>query len=510
MREMTTERLRKLNFHQYSFYQVGDYWTTTNKNQRCCYFTLYQAVISDMNNLNLLSISSDHIYAEMTARNSECTTCHSSTSHFMYLCSYCDNRSCCACVYSRGYCTCDRPYGSTTIVLENLFFSKFDKHVCKLEPLSTQYLTSSTRTELTESGCYRTEQTFTKSLVDHLHRNRMDARQAQYIVNKLAELTHIYGSKISKSFNHLNINSSTLIENITKVDRTCEPLAEDQFQGGQRLFTMYYNSCLKAKPKPRGHNKNIIVLISLTCLFSVILSLFLSAIPVVKATNDADQPIQIKLTILYERFKINVNNNIPHGTVTRFTQTTVKWALQEFISITDGRIEPNPNRHKVSFCNHEIINIKHITSQLKVGPVQNSIISRNSSNYYLNCFSSFKFQHEKLIDIAIMSNLRKFSQKYNRYNSIDPKMLLELNNTINLSLYAYQQKVKRIFFQPPLYGTCSTKICINEGDGVIIYELVQGSIEKNVKNARAFIWCFYVFTAMVSSVTFLFIIFLHL
>ena len=102
------------------------------------------------------------------------------------------------CVYSRGYCTCDRPYGSTTVVLENSFFSKIDKHVCKLEPfLSTQYLTSTTRTQLTESGSYRTEQTLTKSLVDHLHRNRMEPRQAQFIVNKLAELTHAYGSKIA-------------------------------------------------------------------------------------------------------------------------------------------------------------------------------------------------------------------------------------------------------------------------------------------------------------------------
>ena len=463
-----------------------------------------------MNNLGLLSISSDHIYAEMTARNFECTTCHSSTSHFLYLCAYCDNRSCCACVFSRGYCTCDRPYGSTTVVLENLFFSKFDKHVCKLEPLSTQYLTSSTRTELTESGCYRTEQTFTKSLVDHLHRNRMDARQAQFIVNKLAELTHIYGSKISKSFEHLNINSSTLIENITKVDRTCEPLIEDQFQGGQRLFTMYYNSCLKVKPKSREYNKNIVALISLTCLFSVTISLLLSAIPVAKATSDADQPIQIKVTTLYEQYQLNVNNGTPHGTVTLFTQTSVKWALQEFISITSGKIESDFDRHQVGFCNHETINIKYITSQLKVGPVQNSIISRDSSKYYLNCFSSFKFQHEKLIDTAIISNLRKFSKNFNKHQSINSQMLLELNNTIQLSLFAFRQKVKRIFFQPPLYGTCSTKICINEGDRVIIYELVQGNLEKNVKNARALIWCFYVFTAMVSSATFLFVIFLHL
>ena len=464
-----------------------------------------------MNSLNLLSISSDHIYAEMTARNFECTTCHSSTSHFLYLCAFCDNRSCCACVFSRGYCTCDRPYGSTTVVLENLFFSKFDKHVCKLEPLSTQYLTSSTRTELTESGCYRTEQTFTKSLVDHLHRNRMDARQAQFIVNKLAELTHVYGSKISKSFEHLNINSSTLLENITKVDRTCEPLSEDQFQGGQRLFTMYYNSCSKVKPKPREYNKKIVALISLTCLFSVTISLLVSAIPVAKATSDTDQPIQIKVNTIFEQYRFNVSDGSPKGTVTLFTQTSVKWALQEFVSITSGKIELDFNRHQVGFCNRETINTKYITSQLKVGvPVQSSIISRDSFKYHLNCFTPFRYQHERLIDTAIIFNLHKFSENYNKNQFINSQMLLELNNTLQLSLFAFRQKVKRIFFQPSLYGTCSTKICINEGDRVIIYEIVQGNLEKSVKNARAFIWCFYIFTAMVSTVAFLFVIFLHL
>ena len=51
---------------------------------------------------------------------------------------------------------------------------------------------------------------------------------------------------------------------------------------------------------------------------------------------------------------------------------------------------------------------------------------------------------------------------------------------------------------------------VSKGDRVIIYELVQGNLERNVKNARAFIWCFYIFTAMVSSAAFLFVIFLHL
>ena len=274
----------------------------------------------------------------------------------------------------------------------------------------------------------------------------MEARQAQFIVNKLAELIHTYGSKIAKSFEHININNATFIENITKVDRTCELLVEDQFKGGQRLFIMYFNSCLEAKPK--GYNKNIIALIAFTCLFSAILSLVLSVIPVVKAMDDNDQPIQIKSVILHEQYRLNVINNSPRGTVTRLTQTTIKWALQEFISITAGRIEMDINKHQVSFCNKEEVDIKYVASRLQVGPVQSSAIFRNSSNYYQNCFSSFKFRHEELFDNAIMFNLRKFTQKFNNHNFINPKMLLELNNTINLSLYSYRQKVKRIFFQP--------------------------------------------------------------
>ena len=142
--------------------------------------------------------------------------------------------------------------------------------------------------------------------------------------------------------------------------------------------------------------------------------------------------------------------------------------------------------------------------------MQSSKIFRNSSNYYQNCFSSSEFRYEDLFDTAIMFNLRKFSQKFNKQNFIDSKMLLELNNNINLSLFSYREKVKRIFFQPTLYGTCSTKICTVRGDGVVIYELMQGNIERDVNNARTLIWCFYALTAMTSSAAFLCIIFLHL
>ena len=196
--------------------------------------------------------------------------------------------------------------------------------------------------------------------------------------------------------------------------------------------------------------------------------------------------------------------------ITRLKQTTVKWALQEFISIAARKIEMDIAKHQVSFCDKEEIDIKYIVSRLQVGPVQSSIIFRNNSNYYQSCFSFFSFQHEEMFDKAIIYNLREFTQKFNDRNFINSKMLLELNNTINLSLFSYRQKVKRIFFQSPPDGACSTKICTVQGDGVIIYEVMQGNIERDVKNARAFVWCFYALTAMTLSAVFLFIILLHL
>ena len=110
---------------------------------------------------------------------------------------------------------------------------------------------------------------------------------------------------------------------------------------------MYFNSCLEVKSK--GYNKNVIALITFTCLFSVILSLILSVIPAVKAVEVSDQPIQIKSVILHEQYRINVVNNHPRGTVTRLKQTTVKWALQEFISLAAGRIEIDISKHQASF-----------------------------------------------------------------------------------------------------------------------------------------------------------------
>ena len=170
----------------------------------------------------------------------------------------------------------------------------------------------------------------------------------------------------------------------------------------------------------------------------------------------------------------------------------------------------NIDRHQVSFCRKEEVDIEYVTSQLQVGTMQSSKIFRNSSNYYRNCFSSSEFRYEDLFDTAIMFNLRKFSQKFNNQNSIDSKMLLDLNNTINLSLFSFREKIKKIFFQPTLYGTCSIKICTVQGDGAIIYELMHGNIERDVNNARTLIWCFYALTAMTSAAAFLCVIFLHL
>ena len=152
-------------------------------------------------NLGLLTISTDHLYAEMNNKTFLCNSCNTSQNHYLWLCSACDTRSCCSCTYQRGFCICNKPYNGSTIVVENSFFTKLDDHICKIEPiLETQYLTAVTRNLLTKAGINRAEQLFAKSLLDHLHRNRLDLKQAQYLVNKLAQLTHVYGAKIGKSF----------------------------------------------------------------------------------------------------------------------------------------------------------------------------------------------------------------------------------------------------------------------------------------------------------------------
>ena len=129
-------------------------------------------------------------------------------------------------------CICNKPFNNSTIIVENSFFTKLDDHTCKIEPiLETQYLTAMTRTMLTKAGINRTEQLFAKSLLDHLHRNRLDTKQAQYLVNKLAQLTDVYGAKVGRSFKSLDINNSNFIDNITKSDGAHETLPEDCLKG---------------------------------------------------------------------------------------------------------------------------------------------------------------------------------------------------------------------------------------------------------------------------------------
>ena len=125
--------------------------------------------------------------------------------------------------------------------------------------------------------------------------------------------------------------------------------------------------------------------------------------------------------------------------------------LQSYVKELGGRLKVYSMRHQVSFCERKDFNTEDVIQSLKVGKQSSQKFIKILSNttYFQSCFSYFAFKNEKIIDSAIRHNLKELKKILSQYESrkfINSKMLEHLNSTLQLSLYAFSQKVRRIFF----------------------------------------------------------------
>ena len=144
---------------------------------------------------------SEHLYSEMNGSTTFlCDSCNSSKNHYLYRCNFCNLKACCSCTHKRSFCSCNRAYSNVTSVIENTFFLFIHDHSCKIQPASTQQLTNTVREILIESGVYREQQIFAKTLIDHLLKSCHSNAQSQLVINILARLVAQYGNKLEKAF----------------------------------------------------------------------------------------------------------------------------------------------------------------------------------------------------------------------------------------------------------------------------------------------------------------------
>ena len=178
-----------------------------------------------------------------------CDSCHSSRNHFLYTCSHCACKACCSCVHIKSFCSCNRAFNDNTQITENQFFSTFLNHSCKIQSLGQQRLTHTVRENLIEAGTFRTQQVFTKKLIDHLT-GYYSSSQSQLVINLLVKMTNQYGCKIEKAFAAFDISNLNLIRHFANV--TKNHVLIDQGLGDKQKDFL---SCIITFPKVPRHGR---------------------------------------------------------------------------------------------------------------------------------------------------------------------------------------------------------------------------------------------------------------
>ena len=107
------------------------------------------------------------------------------------------------------------------------------------------------RENLLECGTFRSEQVFTKKLIDHLTSN-YSSSQSQLLVNLLVRMTNQHGIKIEKAFSAFDIANLNLIRHFANV--TKNHVLIDQSLGDKQkdLF------CIIIFPKTPQHGRQYV------------------------------------------------------------------------------------------------------------------------------------------------------------------------------------------------------------------------------------------------------------
>ena len=431
----------------------------------------------------------EHLYSEMCSNtNFVCDLCHSSRNHFLYTCTACACKTCCSCVHTKSFCSCNRSFNDNTQVLENQFFSTFSNHSCKIQSISQQRLTHMVRENLIESGTFRSEQVFTKKLIDHLT-GYYSSSQSQLIVNLLVRMTNQHGIKIEKAFSAFDIANLNLIRHFANVTKN-HVLIDQSLGDKQKDFFVLYNNLPKNSPTWKTICLEALKP-SLNVFFFVLVLVLFSIFPATNA-NSAFVDLgttQTSTKVLYENFSISINDNHPKGYVIRFKEVTLRWLHEHYLRKVSTSTLGRNLEFKTNFCTTREIDILSITNALKTRQnLYNLYENFSSIPYYYSCHSAFQHSNLAEIDQAISLGLNQFHQTC--YGGAPCNV--NLNLTLGLSLYSHKQKVRKIFFQVEGKQTCKLHICTHLGKGSVVVHIIEHiRIGKERRVTNYCIWGFF-------------------
>jgi hypothetical protein len=312
----------------------------------------------------------------------------------------------------------------------------------------------------------------------------LDTGTCKFLILNIIQISDILGEDCSDVFTQttLNFNNKYFIENIVKSGPNTTFVDHTLRTGRHSMFLRIFNKTVNNKKESKmsqalsriSHYKVTFLLFLILC----------TQIQGIASQEDViDDHITQYINKIDEVYNITLEKGKPKGHVKILGQRTFNWDLGRLFipKVIDGI----GSSQKVSFCEQEVKRTMMEEIFYKVSTCQEFGEALNSKNIlYFSALGSqlFYYEEEMMIDNAVMNRISKYEhlvggpityRKFlNKHRYPDFNMIRDINETLNLSRYALEQKVRIFLFtKPNTPMTCRLSICsqIDQFTYVIFY-----------------------------------------
>jgi hypothetical protein len=312
----------------------------------------------------------------------------------------------------------------------------------------------------------------------------IDTGTCKFLISNIVQISDKLGEDCSDVFTQssLNFNNKYFIENMAKSGPNTKFVDHTLRTGRHSMFLRIFNKTVDNKKESKMSQA-----LSRISHYKVTFLLFLILCTQIQGIASQEDVIDFHITQnidkIDEVYNITLEKGRPKGHVKLLGQRTFNWDLGRLF--IPKVIDSIGTSQKVSFCEQKVKRTMIEEIFYKVSTCHEFGESLNSKNIlYFSALGSqlFYYEEEMMIDNAVMNRISKYEhllggpityRKFlNKHRYPDFNMIRDINETLNLSRYALEQKVRIFLFtKPNTPMTCRLSICsqIDQFKYVIFY-----------------------------------------
>ena len=458
----------------------------------------------------------DHIYSEMSplltsnfshfshdnmiTSQHKCETCLDYTqAHFFLIC-ICGKCSCCNCSFQRSKCPCGTPFNCNTVVVVSPHYYSTSNHECRLERNFTKlkFFDAENIRQMTNHSRNREELILLKRWLELIQTPSLDIEICRFLVENIIQISDTLGEDCSDVFEQtsLNFNNKYFFENLVKSGPHKKSADHTIRVGRHSMFLRIFNKTINNKKRNRMSQ-----ITDMIANYKVTFLLFLILCTQIQGISAQEDVINFHVTQHIHRvsevYDIRLDKGKPNGNVKILGHRTFSWDLGRLF--IPKIIRDIGSSHKVSFCDQLVR--RTVIEKIFNNKVSNckefeKILDRENI-LYLSAPPNqiFYYGDETIIDNAVMHRIKSYEalvggpvthhKFYENQNFLDDEIIGDINETLNLSRYAFQQKVRIFLFKEQSVPiTCRISICSQIDQFTYAIYYIELTESKHIHNSR--------------------------